>query len=326
MANCLVIGGGLLGGATAQTLAEAGHEVVVFSRSYGASLDPVIGRKPAIPIRYVAGTIGADPGVTELVDAADAVFYFAGGSTPAAGEAGGSVGLSVLPATTVLETMRATGTTRLVIASSGGTVYGDAGVFPTPEDHPTEPTTLHAYNSLTVEGYVRFFAEHYGLEPIVLRIATGYGPGQRVRRGQGVISAWINAALDERPLAVYGSRETRRDFVYSLDVGEAAARTAFDADPGTYNVGSGQSVSLDEVIGLLGTLAGRELELIEQPARGVDLPRTELDCSRLLDAVGWAPSTPLADGLRSTWEWTAALREAARETNPASGAQPRAHR
>jgi UDP-glucose 4-epimerase len=318
MSQCLVIGGGLLGGATAHTLADGGHEVVVFSRSYGASLDPVIGRKPAIPIRHVAGTIGAGPGLTDLVDAAEAVFYFAGGSTPAAGEAGGSVGLSVVPATTVLEAMRATGTQRLVLASSGGTVYGDPSVFPTPEDAPTAPTSLHAHNALTVEGYVRFFADHYGLEPAILRIATAYGPGQRVRRGQGVISAWINAALDERPLAVYGSRETRRDFVYSLDVGEAAARTAFEADPGTYNVGSGQSVTLDEVIGLIGSLSGRELELVEQPARGVDLPRTELDTSRLHEAVGWSPSTPLPEGLRATWEWTAALREAARDTDPAA--------
>lgn len=308
----------MLGGATAHTLADDGHEVVVFSRSYGASLDPVIGRKPGIPIRHVVGPIGHDAGLAELVRAADAVFYFAGGSTPAAGEATGSVELSVVPAATVLEAMRSAGTSRLVIASSGGTVYGNPAVFPTPEDAPTRPTTLHAHNSLVVESYVRFFADHYGLAPVVLRIATAYGPGQRVRRGQGVISAWINAALDERPLALYGSRETRRDFVYSLDVGEAAARAAFEASPGTYNVGSGQSVSLDEVIGLLGSLAGRELEVIEQPARGVDLPRTELDTTRLLEAVGWTPSTTLAEGLRATWEWTAALREAAQETDPAA--------
>jgi UDP-glucose 4-epimerase len=217
--------------------------------------------------------------------------------------------------------MRRTGTRRIVLSSSGGTIYGNAAVLPTPEDEPIQPTTIHAHNAATVESYVRFFGEHYGFEPVVLRIATAYGPGQRLRRGQGVISAWINAALDAEPLTVYGSPETRRDFVYSLDVAEAAARAAFDADPGTYNVGSGRAIALEEVIDLLGGLAGRELEVVERPGRGIDLPVTELDCSRLLAAIGWEPATPFAEGLRATWEWTTALREAAREADPAE-AQP----
>lgn len=322
MSNCLVIGGGLLGGAAAQALADRGHEVTVFSRSYGASLDPVIGRRPAIPIRHVLGAIGEDESLGELTEAADAVFYFAGGSTPTAGEAGGAVGLSVVPAVTVLEAMRATGTRRIVFASSGGTVYGDAGVYPTPEDQPARPVTLHGYNALVIESYLSFFAERYGFEPVILRIATAYGPGQRLRRGQGVISAWINAALDETPLTVYGSRETRRDFVYSLDVGEAAAVAGLEGDPDVYNVGSGDSVTLDRVIALLGSLAGRELEVVDRPARGVDLPRTELDCGRISERVGWTPSSGLETGLRVTWEWTVALRKAAREVDPASMPRP----
>jgi UDP-glucose 4-epimerase len=133
-----------------------------------------------------------------------------------------------------------------------------------------------------------------------------------------VLSAWINAALDSAPLTVYGSRETRRDFVYSLDVGEAAAITGFDGEPGIYNVGSGQSVTLDEAIAELSALAGRELEVVDRPARGVDLPRTELDCGRLRERVGWAPSTTLSNGLSVMWEWTTALREAARDADPSS--------
>jgi UDP-glucose 4-epimerase len=322
MANCLVVGGGLLGGAVAQTLADQGHGVTVFSRSYGAALDPVIGRRPATPIRYVAGTIGESGLLRELIDDAEVVLYFAGGSTPAAGEAGGSVGLSVVPATTMLEEMRRTGTRRIVVSSSGGTVYGNAAILPTPEDEPVRPTTIHAQNAATMESYVHFFGEHYGFEPIVLRIATAYGPGQRLRRGQGVISAWINAALDGEPLTVYGSPDTRRDFVYSLDVAEAATRAAFEASPGTYNVGSGRAIALAEVIELLDRLAGGDLEVVEQPGRGIDLPVTELDCSRLLAEVGWEPSTPFAEGLRSTWEWTTALREAAREADPSAEPQP----
>lgn len=282
----------------------------MFSRSLGPVLDLHLGPPPASPIRSIAGSIATGSQLTELIDAAEAVFYFAGGSTPAGADAGGSVELSVVPATVVLELMRTTATRRIVLASSGGTVYGEPTSFPTPEDHLTVPTGIHGLNALTMERYASFFADRYDMEPVVLRIATAYGPGQRTRRGQGVIAAWIDAALDETPIHAYGSLDTRRDFVFAVDVAESAARTAFDAAPGVYNVGSGTSHALSEVLALLADIAGREFEIVNHPPRGVDVPRTELDCSRLAAEIGWAPSTPLAVGLRATWEWTAALREA----------------
>lgn len=300
MTSCLVVGGGLLGGATAAALRDAGHEVTVFSRSVGPGL-----QTEQDGIRLVTGTISASGELPALIETADAVFYFAGGSTPvaAATNAAGSLELSVVPATTVLDLMRRTSTRRIVLSSSGGTVYGEAQRFPTPEDHPTRPIGIHGHHALTVERYAEFYAEHEGLEPVTLRIATAYGPGQRTRRGQGVISAWTHAALVGDPLQVYGSLGTRRDFVYAADVAQAAMRGALEAPPGIYNVGSGASNPLSDVVEGLAELAGRELEVVENEPRGVDVSRTELDCSRLEAAIGWRPQTQLAEGLRRTWDW-----------------------
>ena len=103
-----------------------------------------------------------------------------------------------------------------------------------------------------MERYASFFAADGGLEPVILRIASAYGPGQHSRRGQGVIAAWIEAALDGVPAAAYGSLETRRDFVFVDDVAAAATAAALDAAPGIYNVGSGTSHSLAEVQGSSG--------------------------------------------------------------------------
>lgn len=306
--SSLVVGGGLLGAAVARMLARHGEQVVVFSSSFASELD-ALARPGEPPIRTVAGAIAPEPRLVELIAGADVVFYFAGGSTPASASANpGSVELSVVPATTVLELMRATSTRRIVLASSGGTVYGEPRVHPTGEDHPTEPIALHGHNALMIERYALFFARAYGLEPVILRIATAYGPGQRVRRGLGVVAAWIAAAHAGEPAHAFGSLRTRRDFVFADDVARAAVATATRAEPGIYNVGSGTSHELTDVIELLGELAGRELEVVSHPPRGVDVSHTELDCSRLRNEIGWSAITSLEAGLRSTWEWSVARR------------------
>jgi UDP-glucose 4-epimerase len=307
MASCLVIGGGLLGGAAAHALADRDHDVLVFSRSFGEGLEETseqAGRR----IQRVAGSISPTGPLGELIDETDVILYFAGGSTPAGAveDPGQSVQLSVVPATTVLELICEASPTRIVLASSGGTVYGEPRGHPTAEDHPAHPIGLHGHNALTIERYAAFFARHHSLEPVILRIATAYGPGQRTKRGQGVIAAWIEAALAGEALQVYGDQQTRRDFVYVSDIAEAAALAAFEAAPGTYNVGSGTSHTLAEVTEMLAEIAGHELELNRRPGRGVDVHHTELDCSRLAAATGWRPSTSLRSGLQATWEWWSA--------------------
>jgi UDP-glucose 4-epimerase len=240
-----------------------------------------------------------------LVAEAEIVFYLAGTSTPAAAstDPGGSMARHVVPAAAVLELMRETSTRRIVIASSGGTVYGLPGQLPTPEDYPTRPISLHGHHSLTIERYAQFFAERYGFETIILRYSNPYGPHQIARRGQAVIAAWIEALAKDEPLLMFGDPQTRRDFVFIDDLVEATAGAGLHAAPGIYNVGSGQATSLQEVVDLLMAAARRQPAVIHTDARPVDVPVTQLDCSRLRAATGWHPAVSLPDGIRANWEW-----------------------
>ena len=300
MSDCLIIGGGFIGSHVARLLTEEGHAVTVYSRSFGELL---VG-DDATTLHLVEGEIPPARGLAELIDAADIVFYFAGGSTPASSlvDPGGSVALSVVPATAVLDLMCTTSTRRVVLASSGGQVYGEVRQLPTPEDHPTDPTTIHGHNALTVERYAAFYSRHHGLEPVILRYSNPYGPGQRVRRGQGVLAAWTHALLMHESVVVYGGpHEIRRDFVYASDAAQAAVLAGFDAPPGTYNVGAGRSHSLAELLEVLSLVSGQRPRVVREPMRPVDLRITQLDCSRLLAATGWRATTPLIDGVRATW-------------------------
>jgi UDP-glucose 4-epimerase len=309
MTDCLVVGGGFLGSHVAVALARAGHRVTVYSRSFNPWLDdfaPPASRAAGGVIRRVAGVLPAGRGLVELIAAADVVFYLGGTSTPtmAHTDPGGSITSFVVPAAALFDLMRATSTRRIVLASSGGTVYGKVGRLPTPEDHPTEPISIHGHNSLTVERYAMFYARHHDFEPVILRYANPYGPGQLPRRGQGVIATWCDALARGEPILLYGDPATRRDLVYVEDAAEATVRAGFiGAGPAVYNVGSGRSWSLEELVARLQDVVGARARVERRPGRGVDVPATELDCSRLRAATGWSAPTELDDGLRATWAW-----------------------
>jgi UDP-glucose 4-epimerase len=285
-------------------LAGDAHEVTVYSRSFSEWLLRDRKGEPG-QIRLIEGEVPPGPGLLEPIAKADIVFYMAGASTPATAstDPGGSIVRHVAPAAAVLDLMRETDTRRVVIASSGGTVYGVPLHLPTSEDHPTRPISLHGHHSLTVERYAQFFAERHGFEPIILRFSNPYGPGQIARRGQGVIAAWSEALAHEEPLVVFGDLETRRDFLYVDDLIEATAGAGLSAPPGIYNVGSGVATPLREVIELLVKAAGGPTRIVNAEARPVDVPVTSLDSSRLRQAIGWQPSVSLAAGIEACMAW-----------------------
>lgn len=281
--------------------------MTVYSRSFSPWL---MQESRRVPIELVQGELPAGDELDPLIARADIVFFLAGSSTPGLSDedAVGSIIALLEPGLSVLDKMRRCGTERVVIASSGGTVYGNVEIVPTPETAETRPTSLHGLNSLALENYARFYASAHRLKPIVLRYSNVYGPGGRAKSGQGVIHAWCEALSREEPIPFIGDGSTRRDFIFVNDAAAATVRAALTAtEPRTFNVGSGTSISLLELLNLIQEVTGREARLRDLPARPVDVPVTELDCTELSRRTGWAPATGLADGLAATWAWTQAV-------------------
>ncbi len=309
MSTYLVVGGGFLGAHVAHRLAAREHTVIVYSRSFNEWLVRK-DRSSKGHIELAEGDLPAGHGLAELIDAADVVFYMAGSSTPAMAQTdpGGSIISSVVPAAAVLDLMRETSTRRIVLASSGGTVYGAVKRLPTSEDDPTTPISLHGHNSLTVERYATFFAERHGFEPVIIRYSNPYGPGQLARRGQGVVAAWCEALAHRETITIYGDGQVRRDFVFIDDAADATVLAGLGASgPAIYNVGSGESWSLRNLLEAVQRIAGCRANIRQIPARPVDVPATQLDCTRIRSDLGWVPTTPLEDGIRASWEWALQL-------------------
>ena len=209
----------------------------------------------------------------------------------------------------------------LVLPSSGGTVYDPAVPPPYAERAPCRPSG--AYGHLRLELEEMALRPDSAIRPVVLRISNVYGPGQRTGTGQGVVAHWLAAALHGEPIELFGDPDARRDYVYVDDVVEAIlAATDALADgrelPPTVNVGAGRPTSLRDLLAELAGVVGEErIEVKEMVARSFDRRDTWLDVSLAERTLGWRPTTSLASGLRSTWEFM--VRDSAPESRTGPG-------
>jgi UDP-glucose 4-epimerase len=189
---------------------------------------------------------------------------------------------------------RAAGVRRFVFLSSGGAVYGEAdGARET--DLP-RPASYYAIHKLAAEHYVAVS----GVPFAIARLANVYGPGQRSDLEGGVVAIFAEALAAARPVTIYGDGEQRRDFVHVADVVSAIV-AMLDAEVvgGTWNVGSGASISVNELLRSLESAAGRTAEHLHAPERSGELRISRLNIERIRADLGWEPRLSLADGLRT---------------------------
>jgi UDP-glucuronate 4-epimerase len=197
---------------------------------------------------------------------------------------------------------------RIVFASSSS-VYGEAERYPTPED--TEPRPLNPYGITKVgcEQLATAYAKSFGLECVVLRYFTFYGPRQRPDMAFARI---VDALVRGESFELYGDGFQSRSFTYVLDGVDATIAAMEGAPAGAvYNVGGGREVTMREVVATLEEISGSSLDVVEGPAAAGDMRRTAPDVTAIERALGWRASTSIEDGLRAQWEW-ASSRVAAR--------------
>jgi UDP-glucuronate 4-epimerase len=213
---------------------------------------------------------------------------------------------NLLASRRVFETAAAAGV-RVVFASSSS-VYGDAEHYPTPETTEPGPISPYGITKLGCEHLARAYAKEFGLDVVVLRYFTLYGPRQRPDMAFARV---VNALARGETFELYGDGLQSRSFTYVDDAVGATIAAMQSAQPGTvYNVGGGVEATLRDAIAALERIAGRSLDVVEQPAAAGDVRRTAADTNAIERELGWRATTALDDGLRAQWEW-ASVRVAA---------------
>ena len=207
--------------------------------------------------------------------------------------------------TNVLEGCRHHGVEHLLYASSSS-VYGNNKKLPFSEkDNVDHPVSLYAATKKANELMAHTYAHLYGLPVTGLRFFTVYGPW-----GRPDMAAFLftKAILDGRPIQVFNRGDMRRDFTYIDDIVEGIVRLV-DAPPAgeppyaLYNIGNNAPVPLLDFIATIEELLGIEAQKELLPMQPGDVSATYADIDALSAAVGFAPSTPLRDGLARFVDW-----------------------
>jgi len=191
-----------------------------------------------------------------------------------------------------------------VFSSTGGAIYGECD-GPAPEDAPLGPLSPYGIAKLCAEQYLAGWNRIHGTSHVALRFGNVFGPRQESSLEGGVVSIFLERMATGKPTTIFGDGGQTRDFVFVGDVIDALLATA-GHDGGTFNVGAGRETSVLELHHACAEVAGSDAAPGFDPPRLGEVRRSVLDVSAAERELGWRAATPLADGLRATWEWVTA--------------------
>src|SRR4051794_24441222 len=216
-------------------------------------------------------------------------------------------GVNVVGTVNVLEAARRAGIGRVVNTSTGGAIYGDADVLPTPETEEPRPMAAYGQSKFCAERYLGWYARLYGESNLTLRLGNVYGPRQDPLGEAGVIAIFCGKLrAGERP-TIYGDGRQTRDYVYVGDVVRAQLAAARAGVTGEINIGTGRESSVLDIVEVLKELAPEEADRFEPEfadARLGEVQRSCLEVSRAREELGFEAQTDLRAGLRATLDAT----------------------
>jgi UDP-glucose 4-epimerase len=294
----LITGGaGFLGTALANHLVQQGQEVRVLddvSAGDPHRLDP--------RVLFTRGDVRDIPKLWTLLKGVDCVYHLAARvSVPEsvlypveynAVNVGGTVAL--------MTAVRDAGVKRVILTSSGA-AYGRQETQPVLEDAILHPDSPYAVSKLASEYYLNSIGELWKIETVVLRIFNAYGPFQPLPPSHApVIPRFVRQVITGGSVVMFGGGKQTRDFVYISDVVNALAlaATADRVNRAQINIGSGQEVSIADLVSRIERVTRREAHRLSNPEEGTGVPRLVADIRLAGEVLKWKPRVSLDEGLQ----------------------------
>lgn len=310
--NFLVTGGaGFIGSHVCERLLQTGHSVWAFD-DLNNFYDPQLKRANirdiqslAKPFEFVQGDITDRAAIDELFGAVkfDQVIHLAAraGVRPSLAEPALYQRVNVEGTVNILECVRTSGVKKITIASSSS-VYGVNAKVPFGESDPIfSAISPYAASKLACEALGHVYHHIYGLDVVMLRFFTVYGPRQRPDLAIHKFASLIYAG---KPIPVFGDGSTARDYTYITDIVDgvvACTEKSFGYE--IFNLGESQTVKLNELIALLEGALGKKAVLDRQPTQPGDVPITFADVSKARARLGYSPQVKIAAGIPRFVDW-----------------------
>ena len=299
----LVTGGaGFIGSNLVDKLIELGHQVVIID-------DLSSGKKEYInpQAKFYQMDIAA-PKVSEIfaIQKFDYVFHLAAQIEVAKSVLDPALDnrVNVLGGLNILDNCYKNKVQKIIFTSSGGALYGEAEVIPTPEDYPTNPLSPYGIHKLTFEKYLNYYYKVYGQPYTVLRFANVYGPRQYKGGEAGVVSIFIDKAVNGRESIIYGDGLQTRDYVYVADVVAALIKAMAVDYVGALNISTGVEKNLLDITAAIGVALGKNMAVKYAAAKLGEQRRSCLDNKKAAEILDWQPQMVLEDGIKATITWS----------------------
>lgn len=300
--KCLVAGGaGFIGSHLADRLIKEGHEVVVIdnlSRGKKENLNPKA-KFYKLGIR--------DPEISQIFsrEEPEVVFHYAAqiDVRKAVEEPIEDAKINILGSLNLLENCREFKIKKVIFASSGGAIYGDADIVPTTENYPEWPLSPYGIAKLTIDKYLNYYYRVFGLLYISLRFANVYGPRQDSKGEAGVVAIFCEKMLQGKQPIVNGSGEQTRDFIYVDDVIEANILAMEENKIGIFNIGTAEETSINTIFTEVRSLTRSRCKKIHCPEKLGEQKRSCLSYLKAKRELSWHPRHSLDRGLKKTVAW-----------------------
>ncbi len=192
---------------------------------------------------------------------------------------------------------------RFIFISSGGAMYGDAPILPTPEETDPMPLSPYGLAKHIGEQYVELYHRLYGMSYVILRYANVYGPRQNPEGEAGVIAIFIDNMLNGKKATIFGDGEQTRDYVYVADVVAANSKAVAAGENKILNLGTGREVSVLELHSVIQEilLVSEKPEFAEK--RHGEVFRGALNCTAAENILSWKATVDLKKGIEKTVQW-----------------------
>jgi UDP-glucose 4-epimerase len=304
-------GAGFIGSHLVDTLLERGDQVAVlddFSTGKEENLTRALGNG----LQIFRADVREAPEVTEAIRAfgPEVIFHLAAqiNVRRSVADPPADARTNVAGTINVLEAAREAGAA-VINVSTGGAIYGDTDVVPTPETVEALPAAPYGQSKYCAERYVGLYGRLFGLRAATVRLGNVYGPRQDPLGEAGVVAIFCACLNDGKSPTVYGDGRQTRDYVYVGDVVSGLlALLDCQAAHGEYNIGTGRESSVLDLIEALAAHADGSFEPVFADPRAGEIERSCLDVTRARRELGWSSGVDLAEGLGHTVRWAQARR------------------
>ena len=211
--------------------------------------------------------------------------------------------VNILGSLNLLEASKKTNVKKFIFASTGGALYGETKIIPTPEDHPIWPESPYGICKMTIERYLNYYWRLFKIPFVSLRLGNVYGPRQSPEGEAGVVAIFTQKMLKNEDIFVFGDGKQTRDFIFVEDVVDAFLKSIKKKVSGFFNIGTEKETSVNQIYSFLKKLTKTKSKKIKLPKKKGDLRRSCLKIKKAKEKLNWEPKTPLLEGLKKTVEW-----------------------